>query len=118
METQFSNREITSMFENVNNMVANVSGNLDEHITNSKQAHKDIMSAVEVGFSKTNDRQDVANGRTRKAEIAIAVAQGGLAVVCIICIPLIGWALYELVHIDQRITESVQAALSAYEIPN
>lgn len=110
-EPSFSNREINSMFERFDEK-------LDGHIINSKQAHQDIMSIVENGFEKVTDRQDIANGRTLKNELAISFAQGGLAVVTMIGVPILGWSLYELVHLDKKIQASVQEALTIYEVPN
>lgn len=41
---------------------------------------------------------------------------GGLAIVAILVVPVLFWAVYELVNIDDRIQSSVHSALQAYDI--
>jgi len=109
-ERDFTNREITSMFNNFE-------GKLDSHIASSLKAHADLMLAVKEGFEKVTNRQDIANGRTSKNEAKILVINTTLALISTVGLPLIGWALWELIHLEKKIETSVQEALVIYEIP-
>lgn len=110
MERDFTNREITSMFNNIE-------GKLDSHIEASLKAHADLMLAVKEGFERVTNRQDIANGRTTKNEAKILVINTTLGLLSVVGLPLIGWALWELTHLEQKIEASVQGALIIYEIP-
>lgn len=102
----YNNDVLTVMFEDIK-------GTLVDHT----KVHATILDTVKTGFEKTNLRQDLANGRTRKNELAIAFAQGGLAIVTMIIVPMLGWALWTLVHFPETMNKAIQDALSVYEIP-
>ena len=89
-------------------MLDQVNEKLDEHA----QAHKSILETLKSGFDKVTVRQDIANGRTRKNEIMIAMAIGGLSVVTAIGLPILGWALYEITHINEKQDAQIQSAVS------
>lgn len=88
-EQDFSNREITSMFHEV----------------------KDIVTRVETQTTRTNGRVD---GLEKWQDRVI----GGMAVLTLVVVPMLGWALYTIVTIKDIVHESVDEALSAYEIEN
>ena len=77
--------------------------------------HDHILEKIDVGFTGVNVRQDVANGRTKTNEMRIAYASCGLAVVALIAIPLLSWALYSLVNIQTTVSDILEKELSTYE---
>ena len=77
--------------------------------------HEHILEKIDIGFTGTNVRQDIANGRTTTNEMRIAYASGGLAVVALIAVPLLTWALYSLVNIQTTVTDILRSELSHYE---
>lgn len=105
MEDQFEK------FENLSTEVAVIKSTLDNHT----KVHDDILREMRSGFVEIKTRLDVANGRTKKNEKAIAFAQGGLAVMAIVAVPILAWALYTLVNIHIEISDVVAKELENYE---
>lgn len=56
------------------------------------------------------------NGRVGKLENWKYFITGGMAVIVIIVVPLLGWALYVLVNIQGQVHSAVKDALSVYNI--
>lgn len=56
------------------------------------------------------------NGRMTKMERWQAYMTGAFTILTIIVVPILAWALYVLVNINQTVHESVDQALQAYNI--
>ncbi len=70
---------------------------------------KDSLARIELQTTKHN-------GRLTSVEKTQYLAMGGVGVLAIIVIPILGWALIVLVNIDNTVHNSVDQALSAYNI--
>lgn len=79
------------------------------------QGIKDQLGTLETSATEIKTRLDVANGRTKTNERAIAMAQGGLIVVSLIAVPMLGWALFTLVNLQNTITDIVEKELATYK---
>lgn len=88
---------------------------LKDTLASHTTVHDHILEKIDGGFTGVNIRQDIANGRTKTNEMKIAYASGGLAVVALIAVPLLSWALYSLVNIQTTVTDILQKELSIYE---
>lgn len=77
--------------------------------------HEQILSKVDVGFSAVTARQDKANDRIKTNERMVTLAQGGLIVVALIAVPMLGWALFELVNMQNTIIEIINEELATYQ---
>lgn len=80
-----------------------------EDIKTTQQATND---KIDKGFARFEEAQEDENKRISRNELNIAFAQGGLAVVMIIVLPMLAWALWTLVNIPQQINETVNKAVS------
>lgn len=90
-ETPFKNREIKTMFEEVK---------------------KDLVE-IKTQTTKTNGTvADINKWRERVNGGAIATG----AFLSVIVMPVLAWAIYVLVNINQTIHQSIDEALSAYSI--
>lgn len=89
MDTPFTNREITEMFGDV----------------------KQALGRIEEQTTKHN-------GRMSRLEEWKAYITGGLAVLMVIILPILTWALVALVNMPDQINEAVDNALAQYEIQN
>jgi predicted Na+-dependent transporter len=69
-----------------------------------------------VGFTEVKSKQDQTNGNVKSLQLWRAGLTGATGVLTLIMVPLLGWALYTLSSIDERINRGVQSALSAYEV--
>lgn len=67
------------------------------------------LSRIEVQTTTTN-------GRVRKLEQWKFAGMGAVSVLSFLVVPILIWALSILVNMDQRIQQSVDRALSVYEI--
>lgn len=56
------------------------------------------------------------NGRVTELEKWQYISMGAVAVISVIVVPLLAWALYVLSNIQQTVHTSVDQALSAYNI--
>lgn len=83
-DAPFTNREIREMVRDTNEAIARVEQQTTRH-----------------------------NGRMTRMEEWRAFQSGAMAVICTLIVPILGWALYVLINIDDRIDE----ALSSYTIP-
>lgn len=70
---------------------------------------KGSMSRIETQTIRTN-------GRVTVIERWQYSFMGGIAVLTIIVVPLLAWALYVLSNIQETVHKSVDEALSAYDI--
>ncbi len=103
---QFSNREITSMFENVNTTIAHMGDNLADHVKTSKEAHATALAVIQEIQRELRE----SNGWKNKF-------MGAIGVIMFVVFPIMTWALYEIVNLDERIKEQLSEALNVYEIP-
>lgn len=83
-EQDFTNREIRAMFQEIKN-----------------------------GNTRIEEQTKKHNGRLTSLERWQAHLVGAFSVLTLITVPILGWALYSIVTIDEKIQE----ALSVYEIP-
>lgn len=87
MEPKFTNREINEMFKDVRESLTRIEEQTTRH-----------------------------NGRMTRMEEWKAFMSGGMAVLTLIVMPILGWALYVLVNIDDKVDSSIKDALSVYDI--
>lgn len=88
-DSPYQNREIDTMFDEI----------------------KETLSRIEAQTTKTN-------GRVSSLESWKYISMGATGVLTTIVVPILSWALYTLVNINQVVHESVDEALSAYNINN
>ena len=67
------------------------------------------LNRIEAQTTKTN-------GRVSRNELRIAYAIGGLAILSLIALPILGWALFTLVSIESTIAKTVQNQLDGFEL--
>ena len=81
-----------------------------------KEMFSDMCSKLDRIEAQTNR----TNGRVSSLEIWRGGMVGGMAVLSVIVVPLLGWALYTLTTINGKVESSTQSAitkvLSAYEV--
>ena len=81
-----------------------------------KEMFSDMCSKLDRIEAQTNR----TNGRVSSLEIWRGGMVGGMAVLSVIVVPLLGWALYTLSSFDGKVEASTQSALlkalSNYEI--
>ena len=77
-DAPFSNREIREMVKDTNQAIARVEIQTTRH-----------------------------NGRMTRMEEWRAFQSGAMAVICTLIVPILGWALYVLINIDDRIEEAL-----------
>lgn len=97
-ESDFTNREINAMF-------AGVMNKLDDHSV----VHDKILSAVNTTNGKVADIQrwrEQVNGGAKVAAFFMAM----------IVMPILGWSIFVLSQRENKIHDSIDEALSAYEI--
>lgn len=70
---------------------------------------KQIMTRIESQTTKTN-------GRVTELERWKYIGMGATAILTTLVIPLLSWALITLVNINATIHQSVDEAMSVYEI--
>lgn len=87
MDEPFSNREITEMFKDITN-----------------------------GQSRIEEQVRKTNGRVSEMEKWRSFMSGAIAVLVAIVVPILAWSIYTLVNINHIIHQTVDEALSAYDI--
>lgn len=78
------------------NMIDNLSEKLDDHA----KVHETILLSIKELQSELRE----SNGWKNKF-------MGALGVIFVVVVPIMSWALYEIVHLDQRIKEQLTEAL-------
>ena len=78
------------------NMIDNLSEKLDDHA----KVHETILASIKELQAELRE----SNGWKNKF-------MGALGVVFVVVIPIMGWALYEIVNLDTRIQEQLTEAL-------
>lgn len=87
MEEDFSNREITEMFND-----------------------------LRKGQDRIEEQTKKTNGRVSDMERWRSFMTGAMAVLTTLVVPILAWAIYTLVNIQHTIYQTVDEALSAYDI--
>lgn len=77
-------------------MIDNLSDKLDDHA----KVHKTILASIKELQSELRE----SNGWKNKF-------MGALGVIFVVVVPIMSWALYQIVHLDQRIKEQLTEAL-------
>ena len=78
------------------NMIDNLSEKLDDHA----KVHETILASIKELQAERLE----SNGWKNKC-------MGALGVIFVVVIPIMGWALYEIVNLDTRIQEQLTEAL-------
>jgi len=94
----YSNREIREKWDDIGNALSKLSTDMS------------------IGFTEVKGKQDQTNGNVKTLQLWRAGLTGATGVLTLIMVPLLGWALYTLSTINDRINKGVADALSAYEI--
>lgn len=100
MEQDFTNREIEAMFKGITDV-------LQAH----GKTHEEILGGVKYTNGKLADVQ-AWRERVNGAFIASAVFMSAVV------IPMFGWAIYTMLHIDEMISDGIKDALTVYDINN
>ena len=82
----------------------------------SKRELDHMFGDVHSKLDKILEQTTRHNGRMSKIERWQSYIQGALAIIGIIALPLLGWALLQVSDIDSKIGDGIAAALSGYEI--
>ncbi len=81
------------------NMIDNLSDNLDDHA----KVHETILTSIKELQAELRE----SNGWKNKF-------MGALGVIFVVVVPIMGWALYEIVNLDTRIQEQLTEALETH----
>ncbi len=102
MKEEYSAREVDMIVDGIKN-----------HVKSSLDEINNTLARVETQTVKTN-------GRVNSIESWKDYATGAMAVIIMCLIPLLGWALYQIVNfndkIDERVRVGIERALANYEI--
>lgn len=79
----------------------------DREIDEFQRDVRESLTRIEVQTRLTN-------GRVSSVENWRSFMIGGMSVLTLVVIPILGWALWVLNHIDDRIQTSVEHSLTAY----
>lgn len=115
---QSKDKEVSGLFMDILNRLTELEHSLKTLISKSNAhdaVHLTLTSNMEKGFAKVDGKLDFQNGRVKTNEIRIAYAMGGLAVISMIAVPILAWALYTLVNIENTIDDKIIDRLSTYE---
>lgn len=82
------------------NMIDNLTERLEQHARNSEKQNDSILALI---TTMQKDLQ-ISNGWKSKF-------MGALAIITMIVVPIMGWALYEIVNLDQRINDQLTETL-------
>lgn len=82
----------------------------------SKREADEFRKDVRESLSRIEVQTHLTNGRVSKLENWRYFVSGGMAVIVIIVVPILTWALYVLVNIQGQVHHAVDDALSAYNI--
>lgn len=74
--------------------------------------HKDVRNSL----TRIEMQTTATNGRVTRLEHWRFFMLGSISVLTIIVLPILAWALYTLANIQQTVHQSVDQALSAYNI--
>ena len=109
VEEPYKNREIDAHMGEIKSM-------FKEHALDDHKNFGDIKDAINeltVEVKKTNGSVIEIN-RWRERATGMGIASG--VFMTIIVMPILAWAVYVLVNIQDTIHKSVDASLSAYEV--
>lgn len=94
----YTNRELDAKFKRV-----------EEVITETGRDLNVTLNRIEVQTTTTN-------GRVNRLENWRSFQAGALAVITLIVIPLLGWALWKLSTLDDQVQAAVNKSLAGYEV--
>lgn len=86
---------------------------------NSPYSNREIREKwhdITNSLSRIELQTSLTNGRVDKLERWRAFLAGCMTVITAFVVPVLGWALYVLVNINQDVHQAVDDALAAYEI--
>jgi len=89
---------------------------LNTKIDNNEKNHSDDIKDVKDSLKLILEQTTKHNGRMTKVEAWKNVMIGGLAVLTVIVLPLLGWALTQLVNVDSRVQAGTRTAIEAYNL--
>lgn len=95
---------------------------MQEDPTNRELMHyivdiKDKVGQIkEKDLPEINERVKTTNGSVAEIKAWKERWTGASYVILLVVIPLLSWALYQIVHVDEKVREGVKTALSAYNI--
>lgn len=104
-ERAYSKRELDDKFKNIDILI--------------REKHDDQMIKIgdlKVSLNQVVEQTTKTNGRVNKQEQWRYTMVGAIGVLTLIIVPIMGWGLYTLVNIQSTITDSVNAALSSYNV--
>ena len=98
----------TPSAEVLKNMIDNLESKLDDHKENSKASHEELKRLLK---DEVITRLEYTNGKVGELIKWRERLIGMSVIISIVVIPIMGWALWEITHIDDKIENT----LSTYE---
>lgn len=77
---------------------------------------KDMFDDLQKGQDRIEAQVKLTNGRVGALERWKYIGMGATGVLTTIIVPILAWALWEIVNIPQTVHSAVEQSLSAYNI--
>ena len=81
-------------------------------------SHREVMSELESHakvHTQLLEQVKITNGQVSSLQLWKAGIVGGLSILTMVLLPILSWALYTIVTLDDRINEGVAQTLDGYE---
>lgn len=77
-----------------------------------------MFDEIKQTLTRIEDQTKKTNGRVTMLEQWKYMGMGATGILTLLIVPILGWALFTLVNINETVHSAVDEALSAYSINN